>query len=138
MDLRHGDAEEPTALRFPFALWMREMVATLIKRKFNITLAANSVGRLSAQIGITCQKPLHRAIVGMSRVLTHREIIPRRPDCLAGAPERLSRPFGVLSKHRTAATADPELVASLRAENAEFQQQGAEVARRAAAVLQIA
>jgi hypothetical protein len=43
-----------------------------------------------------------------------------------------------LSKHRTAATADPELVASVRAENAEFQQQGAEVARRAAAVLQIA
>ena len=27
-----------------------------------LTLAANSVGRLLAQIGITCQKPLHRAI----------------------------------------------------------------------------
>ncbi|MDQ6702174.1 MAG: transposase [Pseudomonadota bacterium] len=38
------------------------MVAALIKGKFNITLAANSVGRLLAQTGIACQKPLHRAI----------------------------------------------------------------------------
>jgi transposase len=52
--------KNPLQLQFPFALWTREIVATLIKR--NIALAANSVGRLLAQIGITCQKPLHRAI----------------------------------------------------------------------------
>jgi transposase len=49
-------------LQFPVALRTRERVATLIKRQFNITLAANSVVWLLAQLDVTCQKPLHRAI----------------------------------------------------------------------------
>jgi transposase len=51
----------PQQFRFEYALWTRAMVAALILRTFKVRLAANSVGRLLAQLGITCQKPLSKA-----------------------------------------------------------------------------
>lgn len=51
----------PLQLKFEFALWTREMIRDLIKKKFGISMSAVSVGRLLAKVGLTCQRPLFRA-----------------------------------------------------------------------------
>ena len=53
--------KNPLQLRFPFALWTREMVQELIERKYGIRLSVVSVGRLLKKLGLSCQKPLMRA-----------------------------------------------------------------------------
>jgi transposase len=54
--------KNPLQLKFEFALWTREMVAKIIEEKYSVRLSAASVGRLLAQMGITCQKPIYQAL----------------------------------------------------------------------------
>jgi transposase len=52
---------DPRQLSFEFALWTREMVRTLIRRRFDVALSKVSVGRLLRRLGLSPQRPLHRA-----------------------------------------------------------------------------
>ena len=53
--------KNPQQMKFEFALWTRGMIRILIHERFGIKLSLPSVGRLLAQLGLTCQKPLMRA-----------------------------------------------------------------------------
>jgi len=53
--------KNPLQLKLPFALWTRGQIRTVIIRKFGVKLSLASIGRLLAQLGLTCQKPLFRA-----------------------------------------------------------------------------
>jgi transposase len=52
---------DPRQLKFEFALWTRELVRVLIRREFQVSLSAVSVGRLLRTLGLSPQRPLWRA-----------------------------------------------------------------------------
>jgi transposase len=53
--------KSPLQMKFEFALWTRAMIRTVIAERFGVKLSLASVGRLLAQLGLTCQRPLVRA-----------------------------------------------------------------------------
>ena len=54
--------KDPRQLYFSFALWTREMLREALERKFGVFVSRQTIGRTLKKLGITCQKPLHRAI----------------------------------------------------------------------------
>jgi transposase len=53
--------QDPRQLQFEFALWTREMVREVIRREFKVALSVVSAGRLLRKLGLSPQRPLHRA-----------------------------------------------------------------------------
>ena len=52
---------DPRQYGFDFGLWTRQIVADLIRDRFNISLSLTAVGKLLHRLGLTPQKPLRRA-----------------------------------------------------------------------------
>jgi transposase len=53
--------KSPVQFRFEFALWTRQLIQAILREQFGLKLSLTSVGRLLAQLGLTCQRPLFRA-----------------------------------------------------------------------------
>ena len=59
----------PEQLRFPFMLWTRRVVVSLIEREFGIKLSLRSVSRYLARWGLTPQRPMKRGVEQDPRVI---------------------------------------------------------------------
>ena len=54
-------SKNPAQMQFPIALWTREIIRELIKRRFGVNMALTSVGNLMRRLGFSVQRPLMRA-----------------------------------------------------------------------------
>ncbi len=76
--------KNPLQFKLPFALWTRAQIRTLIAQRFSVKLSLVSVGRLLAQLGLTCQRPLFRAYQ-QDRALVERWLKEEFPKIRARA-----------------------------------------------------
>ena len=53
--------QDPRQMQFEFALWTREMVRQVIRREFGVSLSVVSAGGSLRKLGMSPQRPLHRA-----------------------------------------------------------------------------
>jgi transposase len=51
----------PAQFQLDFALWTRDLVRQVIAKKFGVNLSVGSVGRILRGLGLSPQRPLHRA-----------------------------------------------------------------------------
>ena len=54
-------ASDPRQLQFDFGLWTRKIIRELIRREFGVKFSEVQVGRLLKKMGLSPQRPLHRA-----------------------------------------------------------------------------
>jgi transposase len=85
-------SKNPLQYKLPFALWTRAQIRTLIARRFGVALSLVSVGRLLAQLGLTCQKPLFRAYQ-QDRSLVERWLKQEYPKIRAQAKREKAEIF---------------------------------------------
>jgi transposase len=79
----------PAQYQLDFALWTRDLVRQVIATRFGIDLSVGSVGRILRGLGMSPQRPLHRATqqdpsgwpAGGLRSTQPSETKPRRPGC---------------------------------------------------------
>lgn len=102
---------DPRQLQFEFALWTREMVREVIRREFKVSLSVVSVGRLLRKLGLSPQRPLHRAYQQDPEAVERfkREHYPAiRDEALeAGATVYFCDEAGVRSDYHTGTTWSP-------------------------------
>jgi transposase len=85
-------SKNPLQFKLPFALWTRAQIRALIRSRFGVTLSLVSVGRLLAQLGLTCQKPLFRAYQ-QDRSLVERWLKEEYPKIRARAKRERAEIF---------------------------------------------
>lgn len=79
--------KSPLQLKFAYALWTRRMVQAILSKKFGVRLSLASVGRLLAQLGLSCQKPLVRAFQQNSSLV--RQWLKKEYPRIKAAAKRL-------------------------------------------------
>ena len=53
--------KNPMQMKFPFALWTRDLIGKLIQERYGVSLSRSAVGRLLHRMALSAQKPKYQA-----------------------------------------------------------------------------